>query len=126
MKVLEYQKPQTNDATYCIVEDSLIEKIDYSQIRNQYGQMEGDFQDLEIESVEYHDGCNYRSAVICDGIHPHPEFKEIDNTNAAEILAALESAEYGDDERGIKTAETEKFTFVKSRWQSFGIDVICK
>lgn len=122
-KVLKFI--EQDDCSYRVVDSSIIETSDWSDVYNQYGQkMFDEVQGITSDMITYTDGSNFKTDVIDDSVYPSPKFAYADDEISEKILAELSCAEFSDYEQGVATAQTENFTFTKSLFANYGIDVI--
>lgn len=107
-----------DDESIYIFDADQVETKDWSEIYSNYGQKQFDeYQGLEVEVIEYHDGHNWQSLVIYDQTYPYPALSEIKGEEAEAILAEFKDATDWTENRGIRTSKTTNYMFEKSAWQ---------
>lgn len=74
-------------------------------------------EDEEVVAFSYYDGNQWRTVVLrCEGYEP--DLFEVDETEAREILAAYEAAEYDHEWCGFRYYKSGESCFVESSYQN--------
>ena len=106
---------QESEYEFIIVNEDQIEFRSLNNCYDNYGNpLEDDGQEYEV--ICYHDGHNWRSKFVDE--NEFSDFKRVEESEGNEILSEFEGASFEEEAMGLRKAQTDRFTFFRSNWQS--------